>query len=58
VNRNIPIHKTPKEKAFGILGETLGSDNGIGYIKKEFDSRNIGWENAEPAQPIEPSVST
>jgi hypothetical protein len=39
----LPVHKSPEKKVFGIIGETVSTDDGEVYTKQASDSRNIGW---------------
>jgi hypothetical protein len=44
MRRSIPPRGNPERSVFGILGATLGADDGNFYTKTQNDSRNIGWE--------------
>jgi hypothetical protein len=41
--RGLPVHKNPEEKVFGLVGSIISTDQGRVFVKKELDSRNIGW---------------
>jgi hypothetical protein len=43
MSNTIASHGTPSGSVFGKLGEIIGTDEGLAYLKQEFDSRNIGW---------------
>jgi len=43
MRRSIPPRGNPDKSVFGVVGSTLGADNGNFYIKYKDDSRNIGW---------------
>lgn len=39
----LAVHKTAEEKVYGIIGQSIASDEGKVYIKKQHDTRNVGW---------------
>jgi hypothetical protein len=39
----LPVHKSPQKKVFGIIGETISTNEGEVYTKQSSDSRNVGW---------------
>ncbi len=43
MRRSIPPRGNPDKSVFGVIGATLGADDGNFYIKYKDDSRNIGW---------------
>lgn len=43
MRRSIPPRGDPEKSVFGVVGATLGSDNGNFYIKYKDDSKNVGW---------------
>ena len=43
MRRSIPPRGNPEKSVFGVIGSTLGSDDGNFYIKYKDDTRNIGW---------------
>lgn len=43
MSNTISSHGSPSGSVFGKLGEIIGTDAGVAYLKREFDSRNIGW---------------
>ncbi len=43
MRRSIPPRGNPDKSVFGVVGSTLGADNGNFYIKYKDDSRNMGW---------------
>lgn len=43
MRRNIPPRGNPEKSVFGVVGATLGSDDGNFYIKYRDDTRNVGW---------------
>jgi len=41
------VHKTAEEKVYGIIGQAISSDEGKIYIKKNHDTRNVGWKEID-----------
>jgi hypothetical protein len=40
----IPYHGNPEAKVYGIVGATIGTDEGKEYVKLHGDMLNVGWE--------------
>jgi hypothetical protein len=41
------VHKSAEEKVYGIIGQAISSDEGKLYIKKNHDTRNVGWREID-----------
>lgn len=54
----IPSHNNPSGSVFGIIGDVIGTDEGIAYEKYRDDTLNTGWDvYIIPTQSLEPTPS-
>ena len=47
---SIPSHGNPEKKVFGLIGQSINTDESAVYSKRDGDKLNIGWENIVPSQ--------
>jgi hypothetical protein len=43
---NLPYHKNPNTRVFGIIGEIAETDEGKSYVKISDNTLNVGWEES------------
>lgn len=51
----LPSHGNPEQQVYGLVGSSIGTDEGILYIKTEYEARNIGWQSSNSIPEPSPS---
>jgi hypothetical protein len=47
----LPSHGNPEQQVYGLVGSSIGTDEGTLYIKAEHEARNVGWQASNSENP-------
>jgi hypothetical protein len=51
----LPSHGNPEQTVYGLVGSSIGTDEGVLYIKTEHEARNVGWQASDSVPESAPS---